>query len=126
MREALHPYPDMRDVYPALLDAVDPLGVAYLHLIQGPDEESRSTWPSVVDGADRQPRRPPARRPLRRPRLRSGRRRLGRRHGTGQLRPAPPPPPGAPLNEPDPTTFHGGDHCGYTDYLLPITTTTAS
>ena len=23
---------------------------------------------------------------------------------------------GAPLNEPDPTTFYGGDHCGYTDY----------
>ena len=30
---------------------------------------------------------------------------------------------GAPLNEPDPATFYGGDHRGCTDYpTLPITT----
>ncbi|MGW7241567.1 alpha/beta hydrolase fold domain-containing protein [Streptomyces sp. NPDC054804] len=31
---------------------------------------------------------------------------------------------GAPLNEPDPATFYGGDHRGYTDY--PALTTTAA
>ncbi|WP_435369371.1 alpha/beta hydrolase fold domain-containing protein [Streptomyces ortus] len=30
---------------------------------------------------------------------------------------------GAPLNEPDPATFYGGDHRGYTDYPTFRTTT---
>lgn len=43
IREALHPYPDMHDVYPALLDAVAPLGLAYLHPSRTPMRNSRST-----------------------------------------------------------------------------------
>ncbi|WP_328847689.1 oxidoreductase [Streptomyces sp. NBC_00258] len=88
---------DMHDVHPALLDAIDPLGIAYLHLIQGRDDEFlqriRRQWSTalIVNRGGT-----PLGTRFRRPRLRSGRRRLGRRHGTGQPRPSPPPPHGRP------------------------------
>jgi N-ethylmaleimide reductase len=115
---------DMHDVYPALLDAIDPLGLAYLHLIQGPDEEflqhihrqwstalivNRGGTPLDTRFAD----------------LDSG---LADAVSVGATALANPDLPhrlrtGAPLNEPDPATFYGGDHRGYTDYpTLPTTT----
>ncbi|MFE5084221.1 alkene reductase [Streptomyces mirabilis] len=116
---------DTHDVYPALLDTVDPLGLAYLHVIQGPDEEllqrTRQQWSTalIVNRAGT---------PLdtRFADLDSG---LADVVTVGATALANPDLPhrirtGAPLNEPDPTTFYGGDHRGYTDY--PALTTTAA
>ncbi len=117
---------DMHDVYPALLDAIDPLGIAYLHLIQGRDDEFlqriRRQWSTALI-------------------VNRGGTPLGTRFAdldsgladvvsVGATALANPDLPhrlrtGALLNEPDPATFHGGNHRGYTDYpTLPITITT--
>ncbi|WP_225858991.1 alkene reductase [Streptomyces albicerus] len=115
---------DMHDVYPALLDAVDPLGLAYLHLIQGPDEEflqhKRRQWSTALivnrSGTPLDTRFAD---------LDSG---LADAVSVGATALANPDLPhrvrtGAPLNGPDPATFYGGDHRGYTDYpTLPTTT----
>ncbi|MFJ9359337.1 alkene reductase [Streptomyces mirabilis] len=116
---------DTHDVYPALLGTVDPLGLAYLHVIQGPDEEllqrMRQQWSTalIVNRAGT---------PLdtRFADLDSG---LADVVTVGATALANPDLPhrirtGAPLNEPDPATFYGGDHRGYTDY--PALTTTAA
>jgi N-ethylmaleimide reductase len=116
---------DTHDVYPALLDTVDPLGLAYLHVIQGPDEEllqrMRRQWSTalIVNRAGT---------PLdtRFADLDSG---LADVVTVGATALANPDLPhrirtGGPLNEPDPATFYGGDHRGYTDY--PALTTTAA
>ncbi|WP_404197564.1 alkene reductase [Streptomyces tauricus] len=115
--------PDTHEVYPALLDAIDPLGLAYLHIIQGPDEELlrriRRQWSTALI-------------------VNRGGTPLGTRFAdldsgladvvsVGAAALANPDLPhrvrsGAPLNEPDPATFYGGDHRGYTDYpTLPTT-----
>ncbi|MFD4872424.1 alkene reductase [Streptomyces sp. NPDC058420] len=117
---------DTHDVYPALLDTLDPLDLAYLHVIQGPDEEllqrMRRQWSTalIVNRAST---------PLdtRFADLDSG---LADVVTVGATALANPDLPhrirtGAPLNEPDPATFYGGDHRGYTDYPA-LTTTTAS
>ncbi|MFJ8936586.1 alkene reductase [Streptomyces sp. NPDC102365] len=120
--------PDTHEVYPALLAAIDPLGLAYLHLIQGPDEELlrriRRQWSTalIVNRAGA---------PLdaRFADLDSG---LADVVSVGATALANPDLPhrvrtGAPLNEPDPATFYGGDHRGYTDYpTLPTTPMTAT
>ena len=110
----------------ALLDAIDPLGIAYLHLIQGRDDEFlqriRRQWSTALI-------------------VNRGGTPLGTRFAdldsgladvvsVGATALANPDLPhrlrtGALLNEPDPATFHGGNHRGYTDYpTLPITITT--
>ena len=110
----------------ALLDAIDPLGMAYLHLIQGRDDEFlqriRRKWSTALI-------------------VNRGGTPLGTRFAdldsgladvvsVGATALANPDLPhrlrtGALLNEPDPATFHGGNHRGYTDYpTLPITITT--
>jgi N-ethylmaleimide reductase len=113
---------DTHDLYPALIDALTPLHLAYLHLIHAGDEELlrtlRAGWPTALL-------------------LNRAGQPLGRRAadldtgladvitvGTTAL--ANPDLParlraGVPLNEPDPATFYGGDHRGYTDYPILAT-----
>ncbi|MCX4419403.1 hypothetical protein [Streptomyces mirabilis] len=82
--------------YPALLDAIDPLGLAYLHLIHGPDEgflqHIRRQWSTalIVDrgGTLSTPASPTSTPVWPTP--------SRRRHCTGQPRPAPPRPHGRP------------------------------
>lgn len=111
---------DLDRTYPALVDALDPLGLAYLHLVEGPDPDlttllrkrftgtfvlnpftpGRSTGPEDVRLIE---------------------------DGTadiltfGALYLANPDLParlaaGGPFNTPDRATFYGGDERGYTDY----------
>ena len=112
-------------LYGALLEALSPLDLAYLHVLHGGDENLlrsiRRDWPGTLmlnrGGADIE--------------TRAGD--IG--DGTadvvavGALALANPDlvervKTGAPLNEPDPSTFYGGDERGYTDYpTLPETIT---
>lgn len=109
---------DVEQVYPALVRALAPLGLAYLELVQAGDDESllrtiRRAWPGTLvvnrAGADLTTRVADldngladlvtvARLALANPDL------VERLLET------------APLNEPDPATFYGGDALGYTDY----------
>ncbi|MET7455884.1 alkene reductase [Streptomyces sp. NPDC005574] len=115
---------DTHDLYPALLGAVAPLNLAYLHVIQGRDEELlrrlRRQWPTALllnrAGAPIETRVAD---------LDTG---LADVITVGTMALANPDLPdrirtGAPLNEPDPATFYGGDHRGYTDY--PVLATVA-
>ncbi|WP_433688273.1 alkene reductase [Micromonospora carbonacea] len=108
---------DTHDLYPALIDALTPLDLAYLHLIHAGDEELlrrlRADWPTalLLNRAGQ---------PLDRRAadldtgladvLTVGATALANPDLPARLR------AGVPLNEPDPTTFYGGDHRGYTDY----------
>ncbi|WP_410611372.1 alkene reductase [Amycolatopsis sp. lyj-109] len=109
---------DVEQVYPALVRALAPLGLAYLELVQAGDDEPllrkiRRAWPGTLvvnrAGADLTTRVADldngladlvtiARLALANPDL------VERLLDT------------APLNEPDPATFYGGDALGYTDY----------
>ncbi len=104
-------------VYGALLRALAPLGLAYLHLVHGGDDRLaaalRGAWPGTVI-------------------LNRGGAAIGTRASdvetgladlvsVGALALANPDlverlRAGAPLNRPDRATFYGGDHRGYTDY----------
>ncbi|WP_022927246.1 alkene reductase [Patulibacter americanus] len=108
---------DAHDVYPALIAALSPLNLAYLHLLHGGDEELlqtiRKAWPTTLilnrPGADLDTRIAD---------LDSGRADV---ITVGTMALANPDLParikaGAPLNSADPATFYGGDHVGYTDY----------
>ncbi|MEU2427152.1 alkene reductase [Streptomyces sp. NPDC007851] len=108
---------DTRDLYTALVAAVAPLDLAYLHVIHGGDEEMlrqlRQEWPTALflnrAGADIDARVAD---------LDAG---LADVITVGTTALANPDLParlrsGAPLNEADPATFYGGDHRGYTDY----------
>lgn len=108
---------DVPEVYAALLRSLAPLGLAYLNLAQGDDEEVlrmvRRRWPGtlvlnrggatiearasdLVDGsADL---------------VSFGRMVLANPDLVARIR------DGAPLNEADPSTFYGGDDRGYIDY----------
>ncbi|MFG1904878.1 alkene reductase [Micromonospora carbonacea] len=108
---------DTHDLYPALIDALTPLDLAYLHLIHAGDEELlrrlRADWPTalLLNRAGQ---------PLDRRAadldtgladvLTVGATALANPDLPARLR------AGVPLNEPAPTTFYGGDHRGYTDY----------
>ncbi|WAP53665.1 alkene reductase [Streptomyces sp. S465] len=108
---------DTHELYPALVRALAPLNLAYLHIVHAGDEELldtlRTLWPTALlvnrAGADLAARAadiadgradvvtvgaPALANPDLVERIRSG----------------------APLNTPDPTTFYGGGAAGYTDY----------
>ncbi|MCO5998500.1 alkene reductase [Actinoallomurus rhizosphaericola] len=117
-----NPYNDMvehdtHDLYSALIGALAPMNLAYLHMIHGGDEELlrklRAAWPTALllnragAGID-----------ARVADLDAG---LADVITVATMALANPDLParirsGAPLNEADPATFYGGDHRGYTDY----------
>ncbi len=120
--------PDAASVYPALVDAL-PDGLAYVHLIASPDTdlnvELRRRWqgPLIVNATRERPvhhetvqewfgRGADA--------ISFGRAWLANQDLLRRLR------IGAPLNEPDPATFYGGDHRGYVDYPALADSTSAS
>ena len=108
---------DPHALYAALVRALAPLGLGYLHLLHAGDEELlrdlRAAWPTALvlnrAGADVGTRIAD---------LDAG---LADVITVGAMALANPDLParlraGAPLNAPDPTTFYGGDAHGYTDY----------
>jgi N-ethylmaleimide reductase len=108
---------DTRELYPALVRALAPLGLAYLHLIHTGDDELldtlRSLWPGALmlnrAGADLAARAKD---------LADGRADIV---SVGAMALANPDlvervRSGAPLNTPDPATFYSGGETGYTDY----------
>jgi len=107
---------DTPELYRALLTALAPLNLAYLHVMSKDDDllaEVRGAWPTTLllnrGGADLKTR-------IRD--LDSG---LADVITLGSLTLANPDlvdriKTGAPLNTPDPTSFYGGDERGYTDY----------
>ncbi len=109
---------DIEQVYPALVRALDPLGLAYLELVHAGEDDSllrriRQAWSStlVVN-------RPGADLTARAADLDTG---LADMVTVATLALANPDLvdrllEGAPLNEPEPATFYGGDAVGYTDY----------
>ena len=117
-----NPYDDIAEdgahvLHAALVAALAPLGLAYLHLLHFGDEELlrqlRRAWPTALvlnrAGADITARVAD---------LDAG---LAGVIAVGVMALANPDLParlraGAPLNEPDRTTFYGGDAHGYTDY----------
>jgi N-ethylmaleimide reductase len=118
---------DTRDIYPPLVAALAPLGLAYLHVIHGGDEELlrelREAWPTALllnrAGADIDARVAD---------LDAG---LADVITVATMALANPDLParlraGAPLNQADPATFYGGDHHGYTDYPTLDTASLAS
>lgn len=116
---------DVDRLYGALLEALAPLGLAYLHVLHGGDDDLlrsiRGTWPGALvlnrGGADIETRARD---------IEDG---LADVITVGALVLANPDlvervKTGAPLNEPDRSTFYGGDEHGYTDYpALPATIT---
>ncbi|MFF3516499.1 alkene reductase [Streptomyces sp. NPDC002573] len=120
-----NPYNDMSEdnpgeVYAALLDRISGLGLAYLHLLEGPDRDLtaqlRKAWPGTfvinpftypdVTGPDA---------------LKLIEDGSADMVAYGALFLANPDLPrrlaaGGPFNTPNPETFYGGDHRGYTDY----------
>jgi N-ethylmaleimide reductase len=117
-----NPYNDIveRDpgsVYPALLAALAPSRLAYLHLVHGGDEDLvralRAAWPGTLilnrGGADIAERAADVDRGLA-DLVSVGALALANPDLAERVRAA------APLNTPDRATFYGGDHRGYTDY----------
>ncbi len=111
---------DPEQTYSRLLARLAPLGLGYLHLMEGPDRDLthrlRKEWPGAFILNPHTPAAP------------TGPDALGLiEDGTadliafGALFLANPDLParlaaGGPYNTPDPATFYGGDHRGYTDY----------
>ncbi|SES38215.1 N-ethylmaleimide reductase [Lentzea xinjiangensis] len=108
---------DTRELYPALVRALAPLNLAYLHVAHGGDEELvrelRSLWPTAFllnrPGADLDTRVRDITSGLADV-ITVGVMALANPDLVERLR------TGAPLNTPDPQTFYGGDERGYTDY----------
>ncbi|MFD8783577.1 alkene reductase [Kitasatospora sp. NPDC059599] len=111
---------DHRDTYRALVAALEPIGLAYLHVLEGPDREltlelrERFTGTLVLN-------------PFTHPEATGPDALALVEEGTadiiafGALFLANPDLParlaaGGPFNTPDTATFYGGDHRGYTDY----------
>jgi N-ethylmaleimide reductase len=117
-----NPYNDIReddvhDTYPALVRALAPLDLAYLHLVHAGDEQLlgtlRSLWPGTLvlnrPGADLAVRA----RDIAEGRadvVTVGTMALANPDLVDRIR------SGAPLNTPDPATFYTGGESGYTDY----------
>ena len=111
---------DVAATYGALVDGIAPLGLAYLHVLADPrtdlvrDLRTRFGGPLIVnDGFSSLTDRDDAQRMLEED--------LGDAVAVGRLFIANPDLPrrwqtGAELNEPDQSTFYGGDAHGYTDY----------
>jgi N-ethylmaleimide reductase len=115
--------PDAREVYRALLEALRPLGLAYLHVIESPPdagfsalELARRHWDGPIvansggwelwDAGDAQAIVEAGQADL----VSFGRQFLANPDLPGRLR------VGAHLNAPDQATFYGGTERGYTDY----------
>ena len=115
--------PDAEAVYPELLRALDPLGLAYLHAVESPPDAgfsaidlARLQWagPLIANSGgwelwgrdDAQAMLDSGRADL----VSFGRHFLANPDLPDRLR------LGAPLNEADPDTFYGGDERGYVDY----------
>lgn len=118
---------DVAELYETLIAALVPLDLAYLHVVHGGDENLvrliRSRWPGALllnrGGADLETRVRD---------LESG---LADVITVGAMALANPDlverlKTGAPLNEPDRSTFYGGDARGYTDYPTLSQTPTAA
>lgn len=117
-----NPYNDIvedghRDTYPALLAALDPLGLAYLHVAETTDPEFtpslRAAWsgvfilnPAEQTAAEHLSLIEEGAADL----VSFATKFLANPDLVERLR------VGAPLNVPDRPTFYGGDHRGYTDY----------
>ncbi|ARF56145.1 alkene reductase [Streptomyces gilvosporeus] len=120
-----NPYNDIAEenldeVYPALVERLAPMDLAYLHLMEGPDRELtrqlRKAWPSafVLNPFTHPQHTAPDAVAL----VEEG---LADLVAFGGLFLANPDLPrrlalGGPFNTPDPATYYGGDHRGYTDY----------
>ncbi|MEV5961981.1 alkene reductase [Kribbella sp. NPDC051952] len=111
---------DPQETYLALLARLAPLGLSYLHLMEGPDRDLthrlRKEWPGtfILNPHTEPESTGPAALAL----VEDGTADL---IAFGALFLANPDLParlaaGGPYNAPDPTTFFGGDHRGYTDY----------
>ncbi|AXI80777.1 alkene reductase [Peterkaempfera bronchialis] len=114
---------DTAELYPALVGALAPLGLAYLHIAHGGDEQLlrslRDAWPTAVvlnrGGADLDARVADIEAGLADV-ITVGAMALANPDLVERVR------SGAPLNTPDPSTFYGGGEAGYTDYpKLPAT-----
>jgi N-ethylmaleimide reductase len=112
---------DTLELYTALVEALAPLGLAYLHVVEAADPvvngKIRAAWPGVLivnpHRAGRDFADPDAAQRL----LDDGADLISFARGflanpdlVERFR------TGAPLNQPDQATFYGGDHRGYTDY----------
>jgi N-ethylmaleimide reductase len=108
---------DIPELYGALVDALAPLDLAYLHVAHAGDDDLlraiRTAWPNTLvvnrGRADLLTR------------IRDLDNGLADVIAVGSSALANPDlveriKTGAPLNAPDPTTFYGGDECGYLDY----------
>lgn len=107
----------MHDLYGALVRALAPLGLAYIHVVHTGDEELmrvlRREWPSTFIL-----NRPGAEIEARADDVASG---LADVSSFGRMALSNPDlveriKTGAALNEPDRATFYGGEERGYTDY----------
>ncbi|NJC69940.1 alkene reductase [Planosporangium thailandense] len=117
---------DTDQLYPALLAAVAPLGIAYLHVYEVGNRETirrlREIWPSTFMVNPHPVDRPPVDGTLAQEALDEGvadlisfgRHFISNPDLVERLR------VGAALTPPDPSTFYGGDHHGYTDYPAAI------
>jgi N-ethylmaleimide reductase len=108
---------DTRELYPALVRALAPLGLAYLHIGHGGDDELlrtlRQLWPNTLvlnrAGTDIATRAKDVEDGLADV-VTVGVMALANPDLVERVR------IGAPLNTPDPATFYGGGEAGYTDY----------
>ncbi|MEU4896393.1 alkene reductase [Streptomyces sp. NPDC044780] len=108
---------DTHELYAALVRALAPLNLAYLHVVHAGDEELldtlRTLWPTALlvnrAGADLAARAADIA-DGRADVVTVGAQALANPDLVERIR------SGAPLNTPDPTTFYGGGAAGYTDY----------
>jgi N-ethylmaleimide reductase len=113
---------DTDELYPALLTAVAPLGIAYLHVYEvgnrAVTRRLRELWPTTYVVNPHAAGRPPVDGAAAQEVLDEH---LADLVSFGRYFVSNPDLPhrlqiGAPLAGPDPATFYGGDHRGYTDY----------
>ncbi|WP_406490807.1 alkene reductase [Streptomyces sp. NBC_01604] len=108
---------DTHDLYPALVRALAPLNLAYLHVLHGGDDEPlhalRKLWPTTLvlnrAGTDIATRAQDVQDGIADV-ITVGTMALANPDLVERVR------TGAPLNTPDPETFYGGGEAGYTDY----------
>ncbi|MFJ9151649.1 alkene reductase [Streptomyces sp. NPDC102270] len=108
---------DTHELYPALVSALAPLDLAYLHILHGGDDEPlhilRKLWPNTLvlnrAGTDIATRAKDVEDGVA-DIITVGTMALANPDLVERIR------AGAPLNTPDPATFYGGDEAGYTDY----------
>lgn len=108
---------DTAELYPALLRALNPLDLAYLHVLHAGDDEQldtlRKQWPSTLilnrSGTDLSTRAKDIENGTAEL-ISVGALTLANPDLVARLR------ADAPLNTPDPATFYGGGAVGYTDY----------